>query len=50
MSKKVKITKNQLNELKERLVEEQIEKVINLPNFILKSINDGRTSLGKHPS
>lgn len=50
MNKKVKITKNQLNVIKERLVEEQIEKVINLPNFILKSINDGRTSLGKHPS
>lgn len=50
MNKKIKITKIQLNEVKERLVEEQIENVIKLPNFILNSIKDGRTSLGKHPS
>ena len=50
MNKKIKITKKQLNEVKERLVEEQIENVIKLPNFILNSIKDGRTSLGKHPS
>ena len=40
----------QLNEVKERLVEEQIESVVKLPNFLMNSIKDGRTSLGKHPS
>jgi len=50
MNKKIKITSKQLNEVKERLVEEQIENVVKLPNFLMNSIKDGRTSLGKHPS
>jgi len=46
----LKVTSNQINEVKQQLIEEnQLEK-LTLPNFIIKSLKQNKTSLGEHPS
>ena len=50
MKKTIKITSSQLNNVKTILKEEKELEKITLPKFIVKSIEQNKTSLGEHPS
>ncbi len=47
---KINISSKQLNEVKDILIEEKQLDNLTLPNFIIKSIKQNKTSLGEHPS
>ena len=47
---KINISSKQLNEVKKQLVEEKQLDNLTLPNFIINSLKQNKTSLGEHPS
>ena len=48
--KNIIVTSKQLNEVKQRLIEEKQLDNLTLPNFIINSVRQNKTSLGDHPS